>query len=136
RTTHEEYKPDGDQQNDKSEGRGAGRAARPIPLLGGPPFEILGIAGQQQDKIVDAALDTAGKIAGAKPRQDGIFDDETRHRISDGALEPVPDLDANLSLGGCHEQDDPVILALLTDAPGAAQPVAVVRDVIALQRPQ
>src|SRR5712671_933558 len=136
RTTHKEHKPDHEQQNNESEGPGTARATRPGLLLGGPPLEILGIAGQQQNKIVNAVLDGTDKVASAKPRQDGILDDQARHRIRDGALEPVPDLDPHPSLVGCHQQDRAVVLALLADAPGAAEPVTVVGDVIALQRAQ
>ena len=45
RTTHKEHKPDHEQQNNESEGPGTARATRPGLLLGGPPLEILGIAG-------------------------------------------------------------------------------------------
>ena len=47
---------------------------------------------------------------------------------------PRPDLDAHLALVGRHDEQDAVVLALLADAPFAAEPVAEVLDRVALQR--
>ena len=57
-------------------------------------------------------------------------------RVGQRALEPIADLDPHLALLRRDDQQRAVVLALLADAPGAAELVAVVGDVVALQRAQ
>jgi hypothetical protein len=47
---------------------------------------------------------------------------------------PIADLETDLVLARRDEKDDAVVLALLADAPGAAELVAVVLDVVAVER--
>ena len=91
-----------------------GRTATPLCR---PALEILRVAGENLHEVVDAALDAAGEIAGAKARQDGVVDDQARHRVGQRALEPVADLDPHLALVGRDDQQRAVVLALLADAP-------------------
>ena len=80
------------------------------------------------------ARDARRHVAGAEFRQDRVLDDQPGHRVGEIAFEAVADLDAHVALVRRDDQDDAVVLALLADPPGAAELIAVVGDVVALQR--
>ena len=101
-----------------------------------PPLELLGIAAHHLHDVVDAARNAPLKVVGAKPRQDGVLDDETRDGVGQRAFQPVADLDAHLALVRRDDQQRPVVRALLPDAPVAAELIAVVFDRGILQRAQ
>ena len=78
----------------------------------------------------------AAKSPRAELRQDRVLDDELRHGVGHDRLEPAADLDAHLALVRRDDEQDAVVLALLADAPLAAELIAVVLDRVALQRVQ
>ncbi len=57
-------------------------------------------------------------------------------RVGDERLEPRPVSMRTLRLVGRHDEQDAVVLALLADAPFAAELIAEVLDLVALQRRQ
>src|SRR6202022_4985116 len=83
---------------------------------------------EHADDVVDTAVDAAGKIIGAKARSNGVLDDEPRYRIGERSFEAVADLDAHLALARRHNQQDAVVLVLLTDLPVAAELHAEIFD--------
>ncbi len=82
--------------------------------------------------VDDAALDIARTEFG----QHLLLQDHTGEGVGQHWLQAIADLDAHLVFGGRQDEQGAVVLALLADAPGAAELIAVVRDVIALQRGQ
>ena len=83
-----------------------------------------------------AAVDAAGEILGAEARQDGVLDDQPRHRVGELAFEAVADLDPHPPLVRRDDQHRAGVLALLADAPVPPELIAVVLDRGALQRLQ
>ena len=67
------------------------------------------------------ALMPPAKIAAPELRQDGVLDDELRHRVGHQRLEAAADLDAHFAIVGRDDEQDAVVLALLSDAPLAAE---------------
>src|SRR5215813_12384662 len=135
RSPHDHDEPNQEQQHDQGEGGKILGSAWPLPL-GGTPLEILSVARQDLDQIVDSALDPTGHIAGAKPGQDGILDDQAGDRIGQGSFEAIADLDAHLTLVRRNDEQRAVVETFLTDPPVPPEPVAVVGDVVTLQRRQ
>ena len=65
--------------------------------------------------------------------QHRILDDESGLRVGKLTLQPVTDFDARLVFVGRDDDKRAVALALLPDAPGAAELIAIIGDVGALQ---
>src|SRR5262245_40698778 len=128
---HEQEEPEREEEEDEDEGQVILVAAR---APGGALLEFLGVAREHLDDVVGAALHAAGDVIGAKARENCVLDDQARDRVGQHAFEAIPDLDAHLALVGCDDQQRAVVRTLLADAPMAAELVAVVRDVVVLQR--
>src|SRR5262245_14333433 len=128
----EEHQPEheDDEQHDQQRAPVYGR----LRSLGRALLPFGGVAGEHADDIVDAAVDAAGKVVGAKARDDRVLDDEPRDRVGERAFEPVADLDAHLALVWRHDQHHAVVLVLLSDPPAAAELDPVILDRGALQR--
>ena len=73
-------------------------------------------------------------IVTLKAGNDRLVPNLTAQRIREQRLEPVADLDPHPSLGGCNEQQDPVIQVLPADAPLVEQLVRVSIDGLAAER--
>src|SRR5207244_12632709 len=82
-------------------------AARPRRGLGLDPLEDAGHGRFEPGRVL--SLPEAGR--------DPLPDDFSRHHVGDGRLEPVADLDPNLSILDEHEQDQSVVETLLADPP-------------------
>src|SRR5262245_49248207 len=78
--------------------------------------------------------DAPGHIAFAERGQDYVLDDQPALGIGHDTLQAVADFDADLSLVGRDNQKRAVVLPLLSDAPGAAELIAVVLNGVALER--
>jgi uncharacterized peroxidase-related enzyme len=130
------------QNNDQDHGREQNERENRAPgwrlvgPLGRACLPLLGIASEHADDIIDPAGDTPGEIPFTKARRNRVRDDEARHRIGERPLKPVPDLDAHLALIRRHDQEDAVVLVLLSDLPGAPELNAKILDGCALQRSQ
>ena len=76
---------------------------------------------------------SGGHVALPEPGQDVVLDDPVGQDIGKGTFKAVSDLDADLAFSGGDDQQDPVVPAFLPNAPMAAEPVAVVGNVMAFQ---
>ena len=87
---------------------------------------------QLGQNLVRAPFDPAGIVAmaeiGLHPLD--IFESEP---VGDRPLEPVADLDPHLALVRGDDQNDPVIALGIAQRPFAAQAIAVIGDIVALQ---
>ncbi len=83
-----------------------------------------------------AVDDAALEVARAELRKHLLLQDQAGKGVGQHWLQAIADLDADLVLGGDDDEQGAVVLALLADAPGAAELVAVVVDGVALQRGQ
>jgi hypothetical protein len=100
----------------------------------GARLDLRRIAGQRQRDITHAVLDTAREIAGAEARQDRIVDDDPRQGIGEDRLQSVADFDTDLALVRRDDQEHAIVELLGADAPVPAELIAVVLDLVALQR--
>ncbi len=92
---------------------------------------------------VGAGFDPAIIVAGLELRHQHVADDLAGQGVGHHGLQPVADLDIDLVLVRRDDQQQAVVLvglavrrlfaAVLADAPGAAQLVAIVANIIALQ---
>ena len=85
---------------------------------------------------VCAGDDAAGHVARLELRQDVPIDDVIGEPVGDDRFEPVAHLDAHLVLGGRNEEDNAVVLLLASEVPVAPELIAVIGDLVALQRVQ
>src|SRR5262249_26676178 len=83
---------------------------------------------------VEAGGDPVGDLALAKRRCDPLPQDLARQRVGELGLETVADLEAHLPVVHEDEKDDPVVEALLPDAPGLGETDGVVFEILALER--
>ena len=102
-------------------GTGCGEASRFAPPIA---------CRYSQRPVVDAGV----IIALLERRPHHLFDDDLRLRIGQNTFKAVADFDADLVFRRRDDDQRAVVLALLADAPGAAELIAVVLDRIALQR--
>src|SRR5207248_10382112 len=106
--------------------------ARVLPLLlrllggGAILLPLLRRQAHLLDHGVSARDDPAAVITRLEARDHRITNDDARHRVGQENRSAVAHLNAGLTLVGCNEKDHAIILALLADAPGATQPVAVI----------
>jgi hypothetical protein len=100
----------------------------------GPLLDRLCVSQQHVLEVAHAGADAAGEVAAPKRRQDRVLDDELAQEVGDDGLQPAPDLDANAALVGRDDEQHAVVAAGLADAPSAAELVAEVLDLVALQR--
>ncbi len=82
---------------------------------------------------VGAGRDPAGEVAITKGRQNLVLDDERGQRVSKITFEAIADLDPHLAVIGRDQQQRSVVPLGITQTPGAAQLVAVIGNVVALQ---
>src|SRR5260221_643637 len=68
------------------------------------------------------------EVALAELRRDVAFDDDAAGRVGESSLQPVTDFDAHLPLVRRDDENRAGVLALLPDAPGAAELVTVILD--------
>src|SRR5205814_10330741 len=92
------------------------------------------VAAQETHELDGARLYAGIIIAGAELRDDNVLDDELAFGIGERAFEAVTHFDAHLALVRRHDENRAVVLALLPDAPGAAELITVGGDVLPLQR--
>ena len=85
------------------------------------------------DQRVGPRDDAVLHLPGAECGEDLLLDDHAGEGVGEHALEAVADLHAHLPLLGRDQQDRAVVLGLLADPPGAAELVAVLLDLVALQ---
>ena len=115
----------------------------PAPI-GFPPWWTTSPAGAYCIRIDGGAADGfqhrlgAGKnaaviVAAPEPRQHDLGFDQLRLRVRELAFDAVADFDAHLAFVRRDIDDDAVVLALLPDLPIAAELIAVIVDVVALQ---
>src|SRR5207248_10786775 len=99
-----------------------------LRLLGGGDIllRLLGRQAHLLDDGISAGDDAAAVITGPEARDHRVANDDARHRVGQENSSAVAHLNAGLTLVGCNEKDHAIILALLADAPGATQPVAVI----------
>ena len=94
----------------------------------------------RQGELLDQGVGPVGHaaldVAGAELGQHLFLQDHAGQGVGEHRLQAVADLDAHLVFAGRHDEQGAVVLALLADAPGAAELIAVVLDRIALQRRQ
>src|SRR6185312_12953783 len=100
----------------------------------GALLHFLSVAKQNGLDIAHAVLDAAAEIAAPKFRQDRVFDNERRHSIGHHRLEPAADFDTDFAVVRRDDEQDAVILALLSDAPLAGEADAVILDRVAVER--
>ena len=62
-----------------------------------------------------------------------LLDDHAGQGIGEHAFQAITHLDAHLAVVGRHDQQHPIVEFLAADSPVAAQLVAIIGDVIALQ---
>ena len=109
-----------------------------IPETAGAPLaRSLTASASPKQHVLDVAhagADAGREVAAAELGQDRVLDDELRQGVGHHRLEPAADLDPDLVLVGRDDEQDAVVLALLADAPRAAELVAEVLDRVALQR--
>src|SRR5262249_14046928 len=127
---HREYAEGHDQNQNRAPRRRWIRSSRRALL----PF--LSVPRKYADDVINAARDTTWDIIGAKPRDDRVLNDELGDRISERALQAVAHLNAYLALAWHDDQQHAVVLALLSDAPAAAELKAELLHRGALQRSQ
>src|SRR5262245_61760555 len=73
--THEDDEEDDQDHQDKDEGLHPFLPARPAGAIGAT-LDLLGIARQHLQDVIDATRNATGEIASAEARQDGVLDDE------------------------------------------------------------
>ena len=98
-----------------------------------PRLRLGGVQPQLPINGVNALFDAALEIAFAEGRQNLTLDDQGRQGIGQHGFEPIADLDPDLALAGRDDEQDAVVLLGLTDAPGPAQLISVVLDLITLE---
>ena len=81
-----------------------------------------------RDDLVGAGDDPAAHVARLEARQDAFADDDARHRVGQEDARAIAGLDPHLALVGRDQQDDAVVLLLVADPPGAAEPIAIILD--------
>src|SRR5262249_33029436 len=127
---HREYAEGQDQNQNRAPRRRWIRPSRRALL----PF--LSVPREYADDVINAARDAAWNIIGAKARDDRVLDDELGDSVSERALKAVAHLNAHLALAWHEDSQHAVVLALLSDAPAAAELKAEILDRGALQRSQ
>src|SRR3546814_15709469 len=60
-------------------------------------------------------------------------DDPARQRVGQDRSEPIADRDVHPPIIGCDQEDDAVVRLFPADSPGAAEPVAVIADIMAFE---
>ncbi len=95
---------------------------KPLPDdLASRGHELLARAGQHGDDGVDAIRDAIGHVAALEARHDHVADDGVRRSVGQRAFQAVADLDPQLAIVRRDDQQRAVVLALLADAPAAAE---------------
>jgi hypothetical protein len=123
-----------DQQGQDRRGAGAPfRLLRDLEGLGRLGLGLVVRQGQLGDDRVGPRRDPAFQVAGLELRQDDGLDDDAGQGVGQDRLQAVADLDAHLAFGRSHDQQGAGVGPLLANAPGAAQLVAIVLDLVALQ---
>src|SRR5690606_19023230 len=105
--------------------RGASAESRQIALHG--------LTTDHLDHALDAGANAAGKIPLAEGGGNQVVNDQRALRIGQPILQAIADLDADAPFGLGHDQQGAVVLALLADAPLAAQGQAGFLDAASAQ---
>ena len=115
------------EEADQAEHRQPHAASGPGPLRRRLRLDPLEDAG-------DRRLEARRVASLAEARRDALADDLRGHHVGDRRLEPVADLDAHLALVTEHQEDQPVVEALLSDPPALGQADRIILEALALQR--
>src|SRR5690606_9442642 len=83
---------------------------------------------------VGACNDAAAHVALSEAWQDLTFDDVIRESVRNDGFKPIAHFDANLALVRSDQQDDAVVVLGIPETPMSAQLVAVIRDLITVER--
>jgi len=96
-------------------------------------LQLLRIAFQHHDHVVDGLADAGGKIAGTEGRHHIVFDDQLGVQVGQRAFQPVADLDAHLAVVLGHQQKHAIVFAALAELPETEQPVGIGLDLFAIE---
>ena len=80
------------------------------------------LAVDETDQLFDAGGDAAREIAGPEFRHDHLVDDTPCRDIGDGALQTVANLDPEVPVVLCNDQERAVVDLLAADFPGFRHP--------------
>src|SRR5262249_29392098 len=117
-----------DDHHQEQECQHIGHVGLIVRTLSSARLPFLRIDRDRLDDVVHPAVDAAGEIVHAEARQDGILDDEARHRIGKCSFETVADLDAYLTFVRRNDQKCPSVLFFLANPPVPPELVAIVLD--------
>ena len=92
-----------------------------------------GLTAHHLDHRGHTVADALAEIAGLELGQDHLVDDHPGLRIRQHAFQAIPDFDAQLAVITGDDQQRAVVLALLANAPLAAQLITVILNRHALQ---
>src|SRR5690606_18525450 len=99
-----------------------------LPVAALARLELLAIAFEHRDDVVDGGGNAAGEVAGAEGRRHRVLDDQLRVQVGQRAFQPVADLDAHAPVVAGDEKQDAVILAGLAETPVPEQAVGIRLD--------
>ena len=96
-----------------------GTDARRTALVGFAPrrWQLHRLVARRAQERIDAGKHTLIELARLELRDDVGIENRARLAVGKHALEPIADLDADAAIAGGPEQQQPVVLALLADAP-------------------
>src|SRR5690606_15775452 len=88
---------------------------------------------EMADNRIRAGNDSAFHISIAKAGNDVAIYDVMSEAVRHDRLEPVTHLDPQLSLVGCNQKDNSVIVFRIAQTPVTSELVSIIRDIIVIE---